>query len=181
MTALSRTWRPGINVLAPSLRLNALKGPDAYNLSYLARIGTVFETPDYNYVDQAVNANANWEFGSRHRLRADYEFLHWTTAPAAATQASSRRPTFIYKHPDLWSSNRAQLGYSFGSPGAKGRLDLTAAGTVRRYLNNDQETRDNNRSLAGRHLFLAHTAPYIPVVRRRTGRTSTTRMRPPAA
>jgi hypothetical protein len=144
------TWE---NVLAPSLRLNALKGPDAYNLRYLARIGTIFENTNYNYVDQGVNADANWEFGSRHRLRADYEFLNWTDRPGSGDPGVVSAPNFISKHPDRWQSNRAQLGYSFGSPGAKGRLDLTAAGTERRYLNNDQETRDNNRGLLDATFF----------------------------
>ena len=78
---------------------------------------------------RAVNANANWEFGSRHRLRADYEFMHWYDRPGSGDPGIVSAPNFIYKHPDLWSSNRALLGYSFGSPAAQGRLDLTAAET----------------------------------------------------
>jgi hypothetical protein len=144
------TW---LNVVAPSLRVSALKGPDAYNLSYLARIGTVFENTDYNYVDQSVNADANWEFGSSHRLRADYQFLSWSDRPGSGDPGVSSAPNFLYKHPDRWQSNRGQLGYSFGSPGAKGRLDLTAAATGRQYLNNNQETRDNNRGLLDATFF----------------------------
>lgn len=141
---IKATW---INVLAPALRLNALKGTDAYNLSYLARIGTVFSSRDDDFVDQAVNANANWELGARHRLRAEYEFLDWHDRRGSGDPSEVSAPNLIYKHPDLWNSNRARMDYSFGSPGAKGRLDLAAAQTWRRYTNNDQETRDNDRTL----------------------------------
>jgi hypothetical protein len=144
------TWE---NVVAPSLRLSALKGTDVYNLSYLARIGTISDNTDYNYVDQGVNADASWEFGSSHRLRADYEYLNWTDRPGSGDPSLTSRSNFFYKHPDRWESNRAQLGYSFGSPGAKGRLDLTAAGAARHYLNNNQETRDNNRGLLDATFF----------------------------
>lgn len=40
------TW---INVIEPGVRLSALKGADAYNLSYLARIGTVFDSKNDNF------------------------------------------------------------------------------------------------------------------------------------
>lgn len=138
------TW---INVLVPTLRFNALKGPDAYNLSYLARVGTVFSSRDDDYVDQAVNANGNWEFGQRHRLRAEYEFLDWHDRRGSGDPGQTSAPNFTYDHPDRWNSNRAQLNYSFGSPGAQGRLDLAASETWRRYINNDQETRDNDRAM----------------------------------
>jgi hypothetical protein len=143
------TW---INVLKPGIRLSALKGPDAYNLLYEAHIGTVFESSTDNYVDQRFNANANWELGLRHRLRAEYEFLRWHDRRGTGDPSQSSRLNFG-QHPDLWRSNRGDLFYSFGAPGAKGRLDLKGAYLARRYLNNNQESRDNNRTILDSTVF----------------------------
>lgn len=138
------TW---VSIVTPSVRLNTLKGPDAYNLSYSAAIGTVSADNAYGYVNQTVSADANWEFGSKHRLRADYQFFHWADRPGSGDPSTVSAPNFTDEHPDVWMANRFRLGYSYGRPSAKGRLDLTAGWTPRRYLNNDQELRDNNRSL----------------------------------
>lgn len=138
------TWT---NVLTPGLWLSALKGADSYELSYLATIGTVFSSSDDNYVNHAVNANGSWELGLRHRVWAQYEFIHSYDRRGTGDPGEVSRDNFTDEDPDVWQSNRAQLGYSFGSPGAKGRLDLTGGMAWRRYLNNDQEPRDNDRLL----------------------------------
>jgi len=138
------TW---INVIEPGVRLSALKGADAYNLSYLARIGTVFDSKNDNFVDHAVNADANWELGLRHRLRVDYEFLRWHDRRGSGDPGDVSRPNFLSTHPDVWRSNRVGAQYSFGAPGARGRFDIAAAKLFRRYQNNDQEDRDNDRTI----------------------------------
>ncbi len=110
------TWE---SIVIPGIRLTTLNGADAYNLSYNARIGSVFESSDDDFVDQRAAANASWELGSRHRLRADYEFLDWHDRRALETR---------------W---------------------------IRRYVNNDQEYRDNDRPVLGATLYTR--------VRRRVG------------
>jgi hypothetical protein len=137
------TW---VNELTPGIRLSALKGPDAYNLFYEARIGTVFDSHDDNYVDHRFNANANWELGLRHRLRAEYEFMSWHDRRGTGDPSQTSRLNFG-KHPDTWRSNRGDLFYSFGAPGAKGRFDFRGAYLARRYTNNDQDDRDNDRGI----------------------------------
>lgn len=138
------TW---VNVIEPGIRFSALKGADAYNLSYSARIGTVFDSPDDNYVDQKANANANWELGLRHRIRGEYEYLRWHDRRGSGDPGEGSRANVFYTHPDVWKSNRFEAQYSFGAPGARGRLDATAAKLFRRYQNNNQEIRDNNRTI----------------------------------
>ena len=138
------TW---INVLEPGIRLSALKGADAYNLSFLSRIGTVFDSKQDSYVDYKANADANWELGIRHRLRAEYEFLRWHDRRGSGDPGEGSRANIFWTHPDVWHSNRVKAQYSFGAPGARGRVDASAAKLLRRYQNNDQEIRDNDRTI----------------------------------
>jgi len=140
------------SIVIPGIRLTGLKGADAYNLSYNARIGTVFDSSDDNFVDHRVAANANWELGLRHRLRADYEFLYWHDRRGTGSPVDSARPNFS-NSPDKWQSNRLLFEYSYGAPGAKGRLDVRGGMLFRRYVNNDQEYRDNNRPIFGATLY----------------------------
>jgi hypothetical protein len=56
------------------------------------------------------------------RLRAEYEFLDWHDRRGSGDPSEVSAPNLIYKHPDLWNSNRARMDYSFGSPGGATRL-----------------------------------------------------------
>ncbi len=144
------TWE---TVVEPGVRLTALKGADSYNLSYFARIGIVSASSADNFTDQQTQANANWEFGLRHRVTFNYQYWYWHNRRDSGSPADFSRVNFFYPHPDLWDSNRVTLGYSYGAPGARGRLDLMAGYRTRHYLNNNQEVRDNDRPVLGATLY----------------------------
>ncbi|AUB83749.1 outer membrane beta-barrel protein [Candidatus Thiodictyon syntrophicum] len=144
------TWE---TVVEPGIRLTALKGADSYSLSYFARIGIVSASPADNFTDQQAQANANWEFGLRHRVTFNYQYWYWHDRRGSGSPVDSSRANFFYPHPDLWDSNRVTLGYSYGAPGARGRLDLMAGYRTRHYLNNNQEVRDNDRPVLGATLY----------------------------
>jgi hypothetical protein len=153
------TWE---TVFIPGIRLTALKGADAYNLSYNAHMGLVSASADDNFLDHRAAANANWDLGLRHRLRADYEFLHWHDRRGSGDPVDSSRPNFS-DSPDEWQSNRVFLEYSYGALGARGRLDLRTGMLFRRYLNNNQEIRDNNRTILG-GTFYAGVLPKVSLL-----------------
>ncbi len=136
------------SIVEPGIRLTALKGADSYNLSYFARIGNVFESSADDFVDQQASATANWDLGLRHRASADYQFWHWHDRRGTGSPADGSRANFS-DSPDLWNSNRVRLGYSYGAPGARGRVDLAAGFLTRDYINNNQEARNNNRTPLG--------------------------------
>lgn len=133
-----------VGIVSPGLSLKTLSGPNAYSLDYRADIGTVEADANDNFVDHTFNAIGNWELGRRHRLRAQYEFMLGHDRRGSGDPESGSRAN-ISSHPDRWRSNRLEGRYSFGAPGTDGRLDFAVAGLARRYLNNDQELRDNDR------------------------------------
>lgn len=150
------------SIVEPGIRLTTVRGADAYNLSYLARIGTVSTDADDDFVDQRAGANANWELGLRHRLSLDYQFWLWHDPPGTGDPTLSSRPNF-FDSPDRWQQNQVMLEYSYGAPGARGRVDLRGGGYFRRYLNNDQEYRDSNQSLLGA-TFYARVRPKLSLL-----------------
>ena len=151
------------SVVEPGVRLTALKGADSYNLSYFARIGNVFDSSADDFVDQKFGANGAWEFGLRNRLTADYQFWYWHDPRGAGSPVDSARANFTQAEPDKWNSNRALLTYSYGAPGARGRMDLRAGYLARQYTNNGQEYRDNDRPLAGA-TFYARVRPKVSLL-----------------
>jgi len=154
------TWE---TVVEPGIRLTALKGADSYNLSYFARIGMVSASSADNFTDQQAQANANWQFGLRHRLTFNYQYWNWHDRRGSGSPADSSRANFFYAHPDRWDSNRVTLGYSYGAPGARGRVDLLAGYRTRHYLNNNQEVRDNDRPVLGA-TFYARVSPKVSLL-----------------
>lgn len=150
-------------VIEPGLRLTALKGADSYNLSYFARIGIVSVDAADNFTDQRAQATANWELNVRNRVTFNYEYWYWHDRRGSGSPVDSARANFIYPHPDLWDSNRVNLGYSYGAPGARGRLDLNAGYLTRRYLNNNQEYRNNDRPVFGA-TFYARIRPRVSLL-----------------
>ncbi len=150
-------------VIEPGLRLTALKGPDSYNLSYFARIGFVSASSADNFTDQQAQANASWQLGLRHRVNFNYEYWYWHDRRGSGSPVDSARANFFYPHPDIWDSNRVNLGYSYGAPGARGRLDLNAGYLTRRYLNNNQEDRNNDRPVLGA-TFYARVRPKVSLL-----------------
>jgi len=151
------TWQ---SVIEPGIRLNALRGADAYNLTYLARIGNVFSSSADDFFDQQATASGSWQLGLRQRVSLEYQYWNWHDRRGSGSPVDSARANFIYPHPDRWIYNVANLGYSYGAPGARGRLDLLAGYRTRNYTNNDQESRDYDSSVLGA-TFYARVKPKV--------------------
>jgi polysaccharide biosynthesis protein VpsM len=153
------TWE---SVLEPGIRLNALRGADSYNLSYLARIGNVFSSSEDDFFDQQAVATANWDLGLRHRASLDYQYWNWHDRRGTGSPVDSSRANFS-EEPDRWVSNRVTGGYSYGAPGARGRVDLLAGFRTRNYINNNQGYRDNDRTVLGA-TFFARVRPKVSLL-----------------
>jgi hypothetical protein len=138
------TW---VSVLRPQLTYTLFKGQRAargYRLSYAADIGTVHDSPNDNYVDHSVTASGNWETDLTNRFRLEYEFLREHDRRGSGDPTDVTRIN-LSSHPDLWKSHRVEGGWSIGRPGGRTLIDLWATHYARRYINNDQEPRDNDR------------------------------------
>jgi len=149
-------------VARPGLKARAQKGTDEYNLAYQATIASVSADSDYDYVDHKLGADAQWELGLRHRLSGEYQFQIGNDRPGTADPDASSRPNFR-DEPDQWRLNQLGGTYSYGAPGARGRLDLKAQQSWRRYENNDQGGRDYDQTALAA-TFYARVRPKTSLV-----------------
>ncbi len=159
------TW---VNVISPQLTYSTLvgdRGQRVYRAEYAANIGTVEASPQDNYVDQRFTTSANWELGSLSRVRAEYEFLRWHDRRGSGDPTDVSRPNFTSKHPDIWRSHRVAFGGSFSSLSRKTLVDTGITFYQRRYLNNNQERRDNDRVTADLQVFYALPTDVAPRTR----------------
>lgn len=138
------TW---ITVLRPKLAWNSFSGERAaraYRVEYSADIGTVQSARNNDYVDQRAYASGNWEVNLTNRLYAEYEFLRWHDRRGSGDPDDVSRVNFD-KHPDLWKSNRFEAGWTITRPARDTLIDFWATHYARRYINNNQYMRDNDR------------------------------------
>lgn len=147
------TW---VNVISPMLTYKAVtgdRGQRAYRVEYEANIGTVMSSRDDDFINHRLTANASWELSAYQQVRAEYEFLRWHDRRGSGDPTDVSRPNFLDSHPDIWRSHRVELGSSLSSGSKKTLLDLAVIFYQRRYLNNDQQRRDNDRVTANLEVF----------------------------
>jgi hypothetical protein len=159
------TW---VTVISPKLAYSTLtgdRGQRVYRAEYEANIGTVHASKDDNYVDQRFTTSGNWEIGSFSRVRAEYEFLRWHDRRGSGDPTDVSRPNLTSKHPDIWRSNRVEFGGSFTSRSKKTLADIGLTFYQRRYLNNNQERRNNDRVTADLQVFYALPTNMAPRTR----------------
>ncbi|RMD69471.1 MAG: hypothetical protein D6819_06870, partial [Gammaproteobacteria bacterium] len=91
-----------------------------------------------------LTGTADLDISLRNRLRLQAAYLKWHDPRGSDTPIGTVRRSLEAPEPDKWHSTRYDGTYSFGAPGARGRIDLHAARLFRRYDNNDQEVRDRD-------------------------------------
>lgn len=138
------TW---VTELAPTIAFSQFideRAARAYRIEYGAKIGTVYSSSRDDYIDHRVNASLNWEGNLTHRFRFEYEFLRGHDPRGTGDPVNAERFNFG-RHPDLWQTNRFEAGWTLGRPGRLNMLDLWITHYARRYTNNNQSDRDNDR------------------------------------
>lgn len=152
------TW---LYTATPGIKATTERGADVYNLAYRASLTDVVYDNDYSFIDQEVKADAKWELGLRHRLSAEYAFRSGYDRPGTGDPDLGSRPNFSDSL-DKWHYNRVGGTYTYGAPGARGRLEFGARQLWRRYDNNNQEYRDYDQTdLVGRFFVRIQPKTYM--------------------
>lgn len=133
-----------IQVLSPSVRVEAKQGANIYGANIGAQFGrySEFASDNYNNNSASANADLNPDTRVRIRLKADHVDAHdprgSTTDPLTPTPNRYRQQT---------------LGgiFGYGAQGAQGRFELELGALDKRYYNNPSPTaaigvQGNNRS-----------------------------------
>lgn len=122
-----------IQVMLLNMKALALDGPHEYSLNYRGEAGFVQNSSDDNYVDQAATLDGNWDLNARHRvqLTGGYKQDH----DRRGTEYFQGESANLIDEPARFHEEFVETRYSYGAPGASGRLDFDVKGTNKRYMN----------------------------------------------
>lgn len=141
-----------ITVLSPRVELVAEKANDRYSLSYDMERGVYHSSQNDNYLDHELEGQANIELNSRNRLDllAAYLKTHNARGDDDGGVLIGPDATLVPK-PLRYSVSRLSGIYTYGSEGAKGRIEAKLDYKSRVYQNFREVTagRDRDTLTAG--------------------------------
>jgi len=129
-----------IDVLNPAVRLEAKQGANTYSLTLGSTLGRYRNYSADNYTSYNVNALASLDLSARLRaqLKADY-------IDSSDPRGSTNNP--LSPTPDRWRQTGGQGIFSYGAPGARGRVDFELGQTRKAYYNNRTTTEALDRTV----------------------------------
>lgn len=137
----------------PSVLIDGRSGPHSYSAAYRIDDVRYVASPADNYTNHTFQANANLFLSGRAGLRLRGEFRR-AVDPRGSTDRT------VSDVPDEYLNYGIDGIFSYGSPGAKGRIEIDAAAYARRYQNNRIVTAASDRnSTALGGTFLWRVAP----------------------
>lgn len=147
-----KSW---ITVLNPNVLFQAKNGMNVFSLNYGLQKGWVHASRTDDYLDHNILGSAHFEPSSRVRadLSASHDRMHddrgstFTGAAAAATAG--------FTNPDKYHVTAVNGVLGYGAKDAKGRFDLAAGYSDKRYDNHrtTTQTRDLKSTNAGGTFF----------------------------
>ena len=163
-----------ILMFSPGITLTARGRATAFEFKYAAVVGRYPQSDADNYVDHSGRVMFDMTFDRRNFLRIGLDAVR-----SHDPRGSTDRP--VAGRPDVYQEIRPSIGYAFGAPGARGRVELYASEADRRYQNNrattaaaDREIREVGAALyarlatrtyalvEGRHTDIAYKLPLSP-------------------
>lgn len=124
-----------------------------YGVEYEALWAGYTDSSGDNYLDHRVTAYGGTAFNVRNHLDGGVEYLKAHDPRYYDDPFTDGRDSRFASEPDEWHQIQAGLKYTFGAPGARGRLECEACQTNRRYDNNDQEENDRDMTDLGLELI----------------------------
>lgn len=129
-----------VMLFSPGFALDARGARSVFTAKYQGQAGRYPQSDEDNYVDHVALASLDVAFDRRNFLRLG---LGWVRSHDP--RGSTDRP--VAGAPDKYRQTSPSAVYAFGTPGARGRIELYASQTDRRYLNNRETTRISDREL----------------------------------
>lgn len=109
----------------------------AYKISSM--YGRYSDSTADNYSDWASRASYDFAIDSRNFVRLTWDYIRSHDGRGTTDRTPPQTG------PDKYFVNAPGMMYSFGAPGAKGRLELFTSNAVKRYLNNRDATAGSDR------------------------------------
>lgn len=125
------------------------------------------DVPDDDEISQRAVGYWGTSFDVRNNLDLGVEYLDSYDPRGQDDPLRDIRDTTTDENPDTWTQLSYGAIYGYGAPGARGRIELGACETCRRYDNNDQEYRDRDITDLGATLFVqatGRTEAFVQVV-----------------
>ena len=102
------------------------------------------DSSDDSYVDHKLTAYGGHAFDVRNHVDAGLELKRGHDSRSQDFVDYNSRYSIGADSPDEWDQLQAGANYTFGAPNAKGRIEVDACQTCRRFNNNDQSYRDHD-------------------------------------
>ena len=116
-------------LLRPSVRLEAKKGANIYELSYRGEYGRFDSQSTDDYEDHVFGARANLTLDARNKLMLGLQYMDKVDPRGTLNLAAT--PT-----PNQYRQSGATGLYTYGAEDAQGKLELEGAYYDKRYVNN---------------------------------------------
>jgi polysaccharide biosynthesis protein VpsM len=123
--------------IAPYVILEGRSGAHVFDLRYRGRTARYSNSPDDNFNNNNLQANANLKFGVRNDVALHFDLLY-----GSDPRGSTDRP--ITDSPDRYRQIALAGRYGYGARGAKGRIEVDATYRTRRYTNNPQAAAESD-------------------------------------
>lgn len=118
-----------VRYLRPSLRLEANKGVNLYDVTYRGEYGRYDSQKTDNFNNHELAARANMTFDMRNKLKLGLQYEDKVDPRGTLNLAAT--PT-----PNEWRQPSATALYTYGAEGAKGKLEFQGGYLDKRYVNN---------------------------------------------
>ena len=125
-------------VVSPYVKVEGKTGPHKFDVTMRLDDGRYLDSPADNYTDYTLAGNADLVISGRAglKLRAEHKYGH---DPRGSTdRAGSARP-------DEYINQGFDGIFSYGAPGAQGRIEIDGGAYTRRYQNNRLTTEVSDR------------------------------------
>jgi hypothetical protein len=139
--------------VTPSAKVEAKVGPHTFDGTFRLEDVRYSSSPADNYTAYGLLGNANLVFTGRSGLRLRAEYRRGIDPRGSTDRAGSATP-------DEYVNQGVEGIFSYGAPGAQGRIEIDGGAYSRRYLNNRLTTAASDRDttqLGG--TFLWRVAP----------------------
>lgn len=139
--------------ISPSLKAEGKAGAHTFSATYRIDDVRYADSPADNYTNHSLLGNANFVISGRAGLRLRGEYRRGIDPRGSTDRAGSAAP-------DEYVNYGADGIFSYGAPGARGRIEIDGAAYARRYQNNRLTTEVSDRdSTAVGATFLWRVAP----------------------
>jgi polysaccharide biosynthesis protein VpsM len=130
-----------ISVLTPIVRYEMRSRNATYDLIYKGDYANYWDSSADNYDDHQAIARANWAISGRANARLSAEYFRSHDPRGSTDRTTSNEP-------DVFDAKSLSGLFGYGTPGARGRIEVEGGVLEKRYKNNRAATIFADRDVA---------------------------------